>query len=107
MNSWGQIGVWVLIAFILLSFNSVAWGEELTATEMVRRYDRLLRGDTNQWQIEMVVKTPRGERSYRMNSWMVGERKTLIRVLAPKKSEGQGFLKLEDSLWMYLPTVER
>ncbi|HLC42324.1 MAG TPA: outer membrane lipoprotein-sorting protein [Methylomirabilota bacterium] len=95
------------LVFLLMGFSSVAWGQELTATEMVRRYDRLLRGDTNQWQIEMVVKTPRWERSYRMNSWMVGERKTLIRVLAPKKSEGQGFLKLEYSLWMYLPTVER
>jgi hypothetical protein len=38
---------------------------------------------------------------------MEGERRTLIRVLAPKKSEGQGFLKLDYSMWMYLPTVER
>lgn len=84
-----------------------AWSQTPTATEMVRRYDRLLRGETNQWQVEMVVKTPRWERSYRMASWMAGERKTFIRVLAPKKSEGQGFLKRDYSLWMYLPTVER
>ena len=97
----------ILIAVLLLGFRSAAGGPEVTATEMVRRYDRLLRGDTNQWVIEMAVTTARWERSYRMASWMAGERKTLIRVLAPKKSEGQGFLKLEYSLWMYLPTVER
>lgn len=96
-----------LALIILGSAESVASAQDLTVTEMVRRYDRLLRGETNQWQVEMVVKTPRWERGYRMASWMAGERKTLIRVLAPKKSEGQGFLKLDLSLWMYLPTVER
>src|SRR5574341_616483 len=101
--------VWrgMLMLALLLAGGPRAWSQTPTATEMVRRYDRLLRGETNQWQVEMVVKTPRWERSYRMDSWMAGERKTLIRVLAPKKSEGQGFLKLDYSLWMYLPTVER
>lgn len=93
-------------AFVLIAF-SPAESQAPTATEMVRRYDRLLRGETNQWRVEMTVKTPRWERSYRMASWMKGERKTLIRVLQPKKSEGQGFLKIDYSLWMYLPTVER
>lgn len=105
---WIPFGARMPVVLVLLGFtHSPASAQELTATEMVRRYDRLLRGETNQWQIEMVVKTPRWERGYRMASWMAGERKTLIRVLAPKKSEGQGFLKLDLSLWMYLPTVER
>lgn len=91
----------------LVAAEGPAVGQELTATAMVERYDRLLRGDTNEWLVDMVVRTPRWERSYRLASWMAGERKTLIRVLAPKKSEGQGFLKLDYSLWMYLPSAER
>lgn len=95
------------LALVLVLAGLPAAAQPLTATEMVRRYDRLLRGETNQWQVELRVRTPRWERSYRLQSWMAGERKTLIRVLAPRKSEGQGFLKLDRSLWMYLPTAER
>lgn len=97
----------LLLLVLVGSASRPAAAQPLAATEMVRRYDRLLRGETNQWQVELVVRTPRWERSYRLASWMAGERKTLIRVLAPRKSEGQGFLKLDRSLWMYLPTAER
>lgn len=104
LEAWRSVA---LACLLLGALYGLAFAQDLTATDMVRRYDRLLRGETNDWLVEMVVKTPRWERSYRMASWMAGERKTLIRVLAPKKSEGQGFLKLDYSLWMYLPTVER
>ncbi|MBI2467837.1 MAG: hypothetical protein HYV62_08485, partial [Candidatus Rokubacteria bacterium] len=45
-----RTGALALVLLLVLAGLPAA-AQPLTATEMVRRYDRLLRGETNQWQV--------------------------------------------------------
>lgn len=80
----------------------------LSAQELVDRFEDILRGNTSYIVAEMTITTPRWQRSLRFRSWDDGVKdRNFIRILAPKKDRGTGFLRLERTLWTYLPRVER
>jgi len=56
----------------------------------------------------MHITTSRWERSVEFRSFddRIGDR-AFIRILAPKKEKGTGFLRQSNTLWTYLPRVER
>jgi outer membrane lipoprotein-sorting protein len=81
--------------------------EQLTATEIVRRADQLLRGKTSVGKYEMTIITPNWERTLAMDVWTEGYEKTFIRITAPPKEAGVGSLRIETNMWNYLPKVER
>ncbi|MEE9614511.1 MAG: outer membrane lipoprotein-sorting protein [Thermodesulfobacteriota bacterium] len=82
--------------------------EPVDATEVIRRLDLLLRGDTSTGLYEMTITDPKWERTLRMRVWEKRrEKKTFIRILSPQKEKGVGTLKLETEMWNYLPRVER
>ncbi len=66
-----------------------------------------LNGETAIMEIEMVVKTSRSERSMRMKSYSVGQQKSFIKVLYPKKDAGITFLKIDSTMWQYVPRIEK
>ena len=81
---------------------------QLSATEVVKRFEDALRGDTSYLVAEMTITTPRWTRSLRFRSWDDGRNdRSFIRILAPKKDRGTGFMRQERTLWTYLPRVER
>lgn len=81
--------------------------QEIDAREVVKKTDELLRGRTNQGTYEMTITTPAWQRTLKIKSWQDGQDKTFIRILAPAKDAGVGFLKLKNEMWTYLPSVER
>jgi hypothetical protein len=98
-------------ALAALDAQDLAKLEELTglnADELVRRAEDALRGDTAQMRATMHITTPRWERSVEFRSFddRIGDR-AFIRILAPKKEKGTGFLRQSNTLWTYLPRVER
>lgn len=121
-EGWGRaaavaLGLLLLIAPSLppgaepLDAEQLARLEELTglsADELVRRAEDALRGDTAQMRATMHITTPRWERSVEFRSFddRIGDR-AFIRILAPKKEKGTGFLREGNTLWTYLPRVER
>ncbi|MCG8591173.1 MAG: outer membrane lipoprotein-sorting protein, partial [Proteobacteria bacterium] len=74
------------------------------AAEDMRRSDRTI------FEGRMIVTSPRlaGPRvvQFRSTDDRPGKR-SFIRILAPSKDRGSGFLKLHPNLWMYVPRVER
>ena len=96
-------------ALLLLWLAAAApgWGAELTGTEIVRRAERILRGESNRGTYEMTVTTPRWERTLKLKVWQKGLEKTFIRILEPPKEAGIGSLKLGYQMWNYIPRVER
>ena len=81
---------------------------DLSAEELVRRAEDTLRGTTAQMRITMTVTTPRWTRNITFRSWDDGAGdRSFIRILAPRKDRGTGFLRKEVHLWTYLPRVER
>ncbi|MDP3920032.1 MAG: outer membrane lipoprotein-sorting protein [Candidatus Omnitrophota bacterium] len=77
------------------------------ATELLRRMDQVLRGDSHDMTVTLDVITARWERHYKIRVRMQGIDYAFARVLEPSKTEGQGFLRIKARLWQYLPTAER
>ncbi|MDT8317340.1 MAG: outer membrane lipoprotein-sorting protein [bacterium] len=92
-----------LILFIPLTLIAA----ELTAKDIIKKVDQLLRGDSARSVMEMTIINPRWQRTLKMESWEIGRKKTLVRILSPKKEEGVGSLKIDYQMWNYLPRVER
>ena len=82
----------------------------VTGRDVARRAEEVQRGDTSYLTATMTIVSPRlpAPRRVSIRSWddRPGKR-SFIRVLAPAKDAGTGFLKLHSNLWMYVPRVER
>lgn len=103
-TSWrlGTLALW----WILL-FGSLAQGQELTAEQIVKKSEDLLRGRTSHAVFEMTIVTPRWQRTLKLEGWFDGTERALIRILAPPKEEGVASLKIGNNMWNYLPKVDR
>jgi outer membrane lipoprotein-sorting protein len=55
----------------------------------------------------MIVTTARGERTMKMQSWNRGNEKSFIKVLYPKQDRGITFLKIDTTMWQYVPKIEK
>jgi len=63
---------------------------QLSPAEIIDKVDQMLRGDSSQGRVEMVVVTRRWKRNVTMEIWSEGTEKALIRVLQPKKRGRDG-----------------
>lgn len=90
---------------ILLTLPQLVQAQD--AEDIIRRVVDNLNGKTAVMEISMVVKTRRAERTMKMKSYSVGQEKSFIKVLYPKKDEGITFLKIDNSMWQYVPRIEK
>ena len=77
------------------------------ANDIIEKVVDNLNGKTAIMEISMVVKTSRAERTMKMKSYSIGQEKSFIKILYPKKDEGITFLKLDNSMWQYVPRIEK
>ena len=75
--------------------------------DILRRVDANIGSDNKISTAEMIIHTKRGNRSMKSKSWMMGEEKSFTEYLAPAREKGTKMLKLEDQLWMYIPSTDR
>ena len=96
------------LLFILVLFSVLATAQvPPTGEEILRRVDANIGSDNKISTAEMIIHTKRGSRSMKSKSWMMGEEKSFTEYLAPARDEGTKMLKLEDQLWMYIPSTDR
>lgn len=77
-----------------------------TAEEIIRLAENNLKGKSAHGTIEMTVVTPDYERTLKMESWWVGNKKALIVILSPRKEAGNKTLKIGNEMWNYLKNTE-
>ena len=80
---------------------------ETDPTEIIRRVDRLLRGDSSRGVATMAVSTEHWNRSLSMEVWSLGTEYSLVRITSPAKEAGTATLKAGNDIWNYLPKVDR
>lgn len=78
-----------------------------TASEIMDRVDRLLRGESSRGRVTMEIKTEHWSRSLEMEVWSLGTERSLVRVTAPPREAGTATLKSGQEVWNYLPRVDR
>lgn len=101
----------LLTGVLFLPFQSAAQTDpvpaELSAREIIKRQDDLMRGNTSRGRYVMTVKTPGWTRTLELDAWSQGRDKNFIRVLSPAKEAGIASLRDKSNMWNYLPSVER
>ena len=98
--------------FILLSCLAIpaiaCCQAELTATEVATRaYERIKGESTGYSSMKMEIIRPTWNRSISFKSWSKTTELSLSLVTAPKKEEGQTFLKRGKEMWNWNPTINR
>jgi hypothetical protein len=81
--------------------------QELTAREIVKKADDKGRGQTSQGVMTLTIVRPDWSRSITLKSWSKGTEYSLIYITEPAKEKGQVFLKRQNDMWNWVPTIER
>lgn len=92
-----------IIMIFLISMNLLA----ITADEIIKGVEHNIQSDSGYSKVTMVVTTSRGERSMKMESWNRGNEKSFIKILYPKQDNGITFLKIDTTMWQYVPKIEK
>ncbi|MEN7547716.1 outer membrane lipoprotein-sorting protein [Rapidithrix thailandica] len=80
---------------------------DLSATEIIQKADKRLRGKSNKAEFTMEIVRPDWKRTMSMKSWSKGDDYSLVLVLSPAKDKGTVSLKIKNEMWNWLPSIER
>ena len=78
-----------------------------TADEIIKKVQLNLNGKTAVMNMSMVVKNKRTTRTMKMKSYSIGDDKSFVQILYPGKDKGITFLKIDNSMWQYVPRIEK
>src|SRR5688572_13628783 len=96
----------ILTLFILLA-PFYTFSQSVTATDVIRKSDEKIRGESNRSEIKMTVVRPTWTREMTMKSWTKGDDLALILVTAPARDQGIVHLKRNRELWNWQPSIDR
>ena len=96
-------------AFILLSVISCSMtGQELSPKEIIRIADEKFNGEKTSTSImAMTIVRPTWERTIEFKNWTSGKEYALTLITAPARDKGQTFLKRQNEMWNWNPTISR
>jgi outer membrane lipoprotein-sorting protein len=77
------------------------------ATEIIKKVDQKMRGESSSSQMTMKIVRPDWTREISMKGWSLGTEYSLILVTAPARDQGTAFLKREKEIWNWQPTIDR
>lgn len=77
------------------------------ATEIIRKMDEKMRGESLEAEMTMSIIRPTWERTISMKTWSRGMDYSLILITAPARDEGTAFLKRGNEIWNWVPNVGR
>ncbi len=107
ITRWLYIRGLVVLADVAGLIAMAGPSEDVDVEKIIRRAETLLRGNTHVGAYDMTITTPDWERTIGMKLWTDGTERSFVRITAPTKERGIGFLKIEKEMWQYLPSVER
>jgi outer membrane lipoprotein-sorting protein len=78
------------------------------AREIIRKADEKMQGEkTSQSTMTMTIVRPTWQRVITFKSWTMGRDYTLALITSPAREAGQTFLKRENEMWNWNPTINR
>jgi len=97
----------VAISILLILIGMTANADTRDARDIVRDAINHWRGTSSQGVMTMIIHRPDWERSMSMQSWTQGEKRSLVRVTAPRKDRGNGTLMDGNNMWSFSPKINR
>lgn len=95
------------VLVVLSGLNVAADAADRDAKSIVRDAINHWRGTSSQGAMTMTIHRPEWERSMSMQFWTQGEKRSLIRVTAPRKDRGNGTLMDGNNMWSFSPKINR
>lgn len=90
--------------FTFLIFN---FAFAITGDEIIHKVDANMTFDTARMESKMVIHVGGEIRTKELVSFARGRDKSFAEFLSPPRDKGVKYLKIEDNMWMYLPSVEK
>lgn len=81
--------------------------ETINAATIIKAAMDQWRGTTSHSTMSMTIHRTDWERTMTMDAWTAGEKKSLVRVLKPKKDAGNGTLLIDNNMWSFSPKINR
>ena len=103
-TGWNLVTTLLVVA---LAWASPAYGAEYTARELISKAMDHWRGLTSYSRMTMTIHRPDWERRMTMDSWSKGDKRSLVRVIEPRRDAGNATLLDDNSMWTYSPKVNR
>lgn len=97
-----------LILCLLLGTSFTIAAQDLSPTEIIRKADEKFNGEkTSTSLMAMTIVRPTWERTIEFKNWTSGKEYALTLITAPAKDKGQSFLKRQNEMWSWNPTISR
>jgi outer membrane lipoprotein-sorting protein len=100
----------ISLLFFLLAAGTfaTATGQDLSPKEIVRLADEKFNGEkTSTSLMAMTIVRPTWQRTIEFKNWTSGKEYALTLITAPAKEKGQTFLKRQNEMWSWNPTISR
>jgi outer membrane lipoprotein-sorting protein len=92
-------------AVLTLLLSVAAYGQD--ATEIIKKADEKMQGESSHAVVTMQIIRPAWERSMTLEMWSLGQDYSLMLVTAPARDEGTAYLQRDNEVWNWLPGVNR
>lgn len=96
-----------LLTSLILALSYYSYGQQVNATEIVRKANELMTGRSSQSVGSMKIIRPSWTRSVGMKMWSLGNDYYMILITAPAQDKGQVFLKRHNEMWNWMPGISR
>lgn len=81
--------------------------EDDKAKEIVKKSHEITLGKTSKTTMTMQIIRPEWQREVSMQSWSMGTDYYQIYIMSPARDKGQVFLKRENNMWNWIPSISR
>ena len=96
------------ITLLFAFMASFVFANAQNATEIIRKADEKWNGEkSSQGTMTMTIVRPTWERTIEFKNWTSGRDYALTLITAPARDKGQSFLKREQEMWNWNPTISR
>lgn len=106
-NDMKNILIITLFAISSLMISTLEAQTSLTATEIIKKADEKMRGNTSYAELKMKIIRPDWSRETQLKSWSEGTENALILVTYPARDRGTAFLKRGNEMWNWQPGIEK
>ncbi len=94
-----------IAAILVISISG--FSQDLTAIQIITKADDLQRGESNEGEMSMTIVRTKWERTISMKVWSLGRDFSMTYITSPAKDKGQVFLKRNNEMWNWVPTINR
>ena len=103
-----KTNITLLVTLLLAGLAGQVFAQYLSPKEIIRKADEKFNGEkTSTALMAMTIVRPTWERTIEFKNWTSGREYALTLITAPARDKGQSFLKRQQEMWSWNPTISR